>query len=223
MTYQTPDLSRRAFASTNAQTIAQRVGLLQELVPEARTIAELCCGDCSRQWHTYTSMGTNFRFLGLDIEPNIVAHNRTKGIPCIQGDVLDKTVLAQFRDFDVVFFGPPLSQDCDGHHLLAFREIVPAYRDVAQLLLGELTFNGMFICICPKTTSMGDINWLYEQIRHHRSDVGLRLIHYSYSTLRGNGKTTPMRLKYIELWFSSALQDAWEIRINQPDTEGAGG
>ncbi len=217
MTYQTPNLNRRAFASTNTQTIAQRVRLLQELMPQARSIAELCCGDCYWQWRAYTGLGSDVRFLGLDIEPNIVVHNRARGIPCLQGDVLDKDVLAQFNDFDVIFFGPPLSEDCDGHRLLAFREIVPAYLDVASLLLGELMFNGMFVCICPKTTSMGDISWLYEQIRRYRPDVGLRLIHHSYSTLRGNGETTDTRLKYIELWFSVVLPDAWELRINQAE------
>lgn len=216
MNYQTPDPNRRAFASTNAQTITQRVQLLQELVPDARAIAELCCGDCYRQWQAYTSLGNDIRFLGLDIEPNIVAHNRARGIPCLQGDVLDKGVLAQFSDFDVIFFGPPLSEECDGHHLLAFREIVPGYQDVARLLMGELTFKGLFICICPKTTSMGDIQWLYGQIRCHRANMGLRLIHYSYSTLRGNGEITDLRLKYLELWFSSSLANTWEIKASQP-------
>lgn len=97
MNYQTPDFSRRAFARTNAHTITQRVQLLQEHVPEARAIAELCCGDCYRQWHAYTGMGSEIRFLGLDIEPDIVAHNRARGIPCLQGDVLDREVLAMNR------------------------------------------------------------------------------------------------------------------------------
>ena len=217
MNYQTPNLNRRTFASTNAQTVAQRVQLLQELVPEARSIAELCCGDCYRQWRAYTEMGNEVRFLGLDIEPNIVEQNKARGIPCLQGDVLDKGVLAQFSDFDVVFFGPPLSEDCDGHRLLSFQQVVPAYLDVAQLLVGELAFNGVFVCICPKTTSMGDNNWLYEQMRRHRPEMGLRLIHHSHSTIRSNGETTDRRLKYIELWFSAVLPDAWELRISQPE------
>lgn len=136
---------------------------------------------------------------------------------CIQGDVLAKEVLGQFRDFAVVFFGPPLSEDCDGHRLVPFREIVPSYLDVARLLLGELMFNGLFVCICPQSTGMGDIQWLYDQIRRHRAKVGLRLIHHSYSTLRGNGEITVGGLKYIELWFSAVLPDAWELRISPPE------
>ncbi len=96
---------RRTFANTNAQTVAQRVQLLHELVPEARAIAKLCCDDCYRQWRAYTGVGSEVRFLGLDIEPNIVEQNKARGIPCLQGDVLDKGVLAQSSDFDVVFFG----------------------------------------------------------------------------------------------------------------------
>lgn len=216
MNYQIPDLRRRAFASTNAQTIAQRVQLLQELSPNARAIAELCCGDCYRQWQAYTTAGSDIRFLGLDIEPNIVAQNKARGMPCIQGDVLDKDVLAQFKDFDVIFFGPPLSQDCDGHHLLAFREVRPSYHDVAQLLLAELAFNGMFVCVCPKTTTMGDMSRLYQHVRAWRPNTGLRLIHYSYANVTGGGQETELRLKYVELWFSSQLEDAWEVRTSKP-------
>ncbi|MEI2609585.1 MAG: hypothetical protein V9G20_13230 [Candidatus Promineifilaceae bacterium] len=101
MPYHTPDLSRRSFASTNAQTISQRTKLLQELIPEVTAIGELCCGDCYRQWANYTQELGCSRFLGLDIKAEIVAHNKARGIPCIQGDVLDKGVMAQFRLFDV--------------------------------------------------------------------------------------------------------------------------
>ena len=216
MYYQTPIPSPRTFASTHAQTIAQRVQLLQEFLPGIRSIAELCCGDCYRQWRAYTETWDGCRLLGLDIEPHIVAQNKVRGIPCVQGDVLDKAVLTQFQAFDVIFFGPPLSHNCDGHHLLSFQEIVPHYDIVAHFLLGELTFNGTFICICPKATTMGDITWLYRQIRTYRLNIGLRLIHHSYATLTGNGEKTDLRLKYIELWFSSHLGDAWELRASQP-------
>jgi len=39
--YQTPDLKAEAFARTNTQTINQRVALLQELLPNLKSIAEL--------------------------------------------------------------------------------------------------------------------------------------------------------------------------------------
>jgi len=40
-----PDLTRRSFARTNAQTIAQRVALVREFTPNAKAISEICCGD----------------------------------------------------------------------------------------------------------------------------------------------------------------------------------
>lgn len=216
MSYQTPNFSRRTFASTNMQTIAQRAQIIQELLPEACSIAELCCGDCFRQWQAYAALGDAIQFLGLDIEARVIAQNKARGIPCIQGDVTNKAVLSQFQNFDVIFFGPPLSHDCDGHHLLTFREIVPSYQTVAQLLLGELLFKGLFVCICPKTTTMGDIRWLYKQIQGYRPDVGLHLIHNSYSTMTGNSAETEARLKYIELWFSSRLGDTWNTHTSYP-------
>ena len=72
-----PDLARRAFARTNDQTIAQRVTLLRELAPGVRLLAEICCGDCTRQYQAYTRelgvQATN----GLDLDPAIVPANRT--------------------------------------------------------------------------------------------------------------------------------------------------
>jgi hypothetical protein len=41
--YNTPDLRRTGYARTNRQTIAQRAALIRELLPAARSIAELCC------------------------------------------------------------------------------------------------------------------------------------------------------------------------------------
>jgi len=64
---------------------------------------------------------------------------------------------------------------------------------------------------------MGDIRWLYEQTRELREDVGLRLIHYSYATVTGAGKVTEPRLKYVELWLSNQLDDAWEVRKSGAD------
>ncbi len=51
--YHLPAETAPAFARTNAQTIAQRVSLLRELLPDVRAIGELCCGDCARQWAAY--------------------------------------------------------------------------------------------------------------------------------------------------------------------------
>ncbi len=210
-----PDLNRRSFARTNAQTIAQRVALLRELVPGARAIAEICCGDCSRQYQAYTrelGVGT---FHGLDLEPAIVAANREKGIECYQGNALDINVLQRFIGDDVIFFGPPLSETCDGHRLIDFHDVVPNYGDFIRLLLGELHYDGLLVCICPNSTNPGDITQLYGEICTIRPDANLRLIHKSYSTLTGNDEITELRLKYVELWFSSKLDDLWEAREGQ--------
>jgi hypothetical protein len=207
-----PDLTRNSFARTNEQTIAQRVEILRELTPGVRSIAEICCGDCSRQHQTYTSELGLQTFHGLDLEPAIVAANRAKGIECQQGDALDAIVLQQFVDDDVIFFGPPLSETCDGHRLVGFDEVLPGYGDVTRLLFGELHYKGLLVCICPNSTNPGNITRLYHEIRAVRQDVSLRLIHHSYSTITGNNEATELRLKYIELWFSNRLEDLWEVR-----------
>jgi hypothetical protein len=214
--HRVPDLSRRSFARTNLQTIRQRVTLLRELLPNTRSIAEICCGDCTQQWEAYRQLPGLERYRGLDIHPDIVAANEAQGIDCVCGDALDPTVLAQFLDFDVIFFGPPLSVDCDGHSLLEFRQVVPGFADFSRLLLGDLNYDGTLVTICPKATTMGDIRWLYQQIREVRGDAGLRLIHYSVAALTGHGEVTEPRLKYVELWFSSRLDDTWEVRTSVP-------
>lgn len=210
--YHIPDLARRAFARTNRQTISQRAAILQELLPNARSIADICCGDCTRQREIYLQTLNLESYRGLDICPEIVKANQAKGVDCVCGDALDKTILSQFRGFDVIFFGPPLSVACDGHTLLSFRQVVPSFDKFLRLLFGELGYSGTVVCICPKSTTMGDAQWLYEQVREVRDDVGLRLIHYSITTLTGDGKTTEPRLKYMELWLSSQLSDLWEVR-----------
>ena len=118
--YHLPAETAPAFARTNAQTIAQRVALLRELLPDVRAIGELCCGDCARQWTAYRQAFPDVSYRGLDIAPHIVAANQAQGIACTCGDVLDPATLRQFLACDVLFFGPPLSQNCDGHNLLAF-------------------------------------------------------------------------------------------------------
>jgi hypothetical protein len=214
--YRTPNLSNRSFARTNAQTIAQRVAVLRELLPGVKSIAEICCGDCSRQAAAYRQYLGIATYRGLDIQSEIVAANRARGIDCVCGDALDAAALRPFRAFDVIFFGPPLSADCDGHHGLSFREVVPAYADFAGLLLGDLVYDGTWVCICPNTTTLGDARWLCDQVKKLRADFELRLIRYSYSTLTGDGASTAARLKYVELWFSSRLGDGWEVRRDEP-------
>lgn len=59
---------------------------------------------------------------------------------------------------------------------------------------------------------LGDITELYREIRAIRSDINLRLVHKSCLTLTGNDEDTMQRLKYVELWFSSKLDDLWEVR-----------
>jgi hypothetical protein len=182
------------------------------MLPGLTSIAEICCGDCSQQAAAYWQhLGVKL-YRGLDIQPEIVAANRAQGIDCLGGDALDPEVLRQFLKFEVIFFGPPLSVDCDGHQLLTFREVIHSYADFIGLLLGALNYHGTLVCICPKTTTMGDINRLYHQVKALRAEFGLRLIHYSEATITDAGETTESRLKYVEVWFSDRLEERWEIR-----------
>ncbi len=210
--YQLPDLDRAGFARTNRQTIRQRVAILRELLPHATSIAEICCGDCARQWTAYRKALDIARYRGLDLHPEIVAVNCARGIECVQGDALDPAVLAQFCNFDVIFFGPPLSVDCDGHSLLTFRRVAPGFDAFLRVMLGELHYEGAVVCIGPNTTTMGDVQWLYSRAHDLRADVGLRLIHYSIATVTGHDEVTEPRLKYVELWFSTRLEDVWEVK-----------
>ena len=214
--YQTPDPNRQHFARTNAQTIAQRIVLLKELVPAVNTIAEICCGDCLRQYQAYRKQLGIQVYHGLDIDREIVVANQNRGIACYYGDALDKDNLRRFVTSEVIFFGPPLSVACDGHKLLSYDNVLPSYRDFAKLLLDGLSYTGMFICICPNTTTLGDVAKLHYQIRSYREDFNLRVIHHSYSTITGNDEQTEMRLKYIELWFSDKHDDLWELRESKP-------
>lgn len=214
--FHTPNPSRRSFAKTNPQTVTQRAALITELLPDTHSIGELCCGDCSHQWRTYTQQLSLTRYCGLDLEPEIAQRNKQAGIDCIQGNVLDSKILKDFLSFDLLFFGPPLSVECDGHQLFSFNEVIPSYADFTKLLLADLQYNGSLVCIGPRTTTMGDITRLYEHLRTVAPTVNLRLIHHTYSTLTGSGEVTEPRLKYIELWFSPHLPDAWEVRESRP-------
>ena len=98
---------------------------------------------------------------GLDLEPAIVTANREREVECYLGNALDANVVRRFIGDDVIFFGPPLSENCDGHRLLDFDEVVPSYDELAKLLLGELGYDGLLVCICPNSTNLGDITKLY--------------------------------------------------------------
>ena len=213
--YQLPDLDR-PFARTNVQTVAQRVELLRELLPDARAIGELCCGDCWAQWAAYRRELPVERYHGLDLHPGVVAANRAAGIDCDLGDVLDPAALRPFLGDDVLFFGPPLSVNCDGHTLLQFRAVTPGYADLVMMLFGQLGYDGTLVCIAPRATTPGDMRWLYDTATDANPGVGLRLIHHSYATLTGAGERHEPRLKYVELWLSTRLPDLWELREGQP-------
>jgi hypothetical protein len=211
--YHLPDLGR-AFARTNRQTIAQRAVILQDLLPDVRSIADICCGDCRQQQEMYTRTLNLERYRGLDIHPGVVKANCAQGIDCVCGDALDRAMMAQFLDVEVIFFGPPLSVGCDGHTPLAFRQVLPGFEPFLCLLLDELRYDGTVVCICPNTTTMGDARWLYSRVRERRADVGMRLVHHSVTTLTGGGEVTEPRCKYVELWLSSRLGDLWEVRTS---------
>lgn len=212
----TPDLSRRTFARTNTETVAQRVALLRELCPGVSSVGELCCGDCSRQHAAYRDELSVARYRALDIQPDIVRDNRARGIDCVHGDVLDPAVLRRFLDLDVLFFGPPLSEGCDGHNLLGFSQVVPAYGPFVRLLYGELRYEGVLVAVCPKATTMGDVRRLHAEIVAARPEVGLRLLHHSHAAMTDAGAPLEPRLKYIELWMGPRFPDAWELRRTGP-------
>jgi hypothetical protein len=193
--YQTPKPNQQPFARTNLQTIAQRVAIIQELLPELKSIAEICCGDCSRQWQAYCQQFDIEQYRALDLQPEIVAANRAQGIDCLLGDALDPLIMRQFLSCQLIFFGPPLSLDCDGHRSLSFQAITPSYTHFIQLLLGQLAYSGILVCLSPKTTTLGDARRFYSQVKALRQEFGLRLIHHSYihhpNWRRNHNRTSP--------------------------------
>jgi len=214
--YRLPNI-KKGFVHTNVKTVEQRAVLLGNYLPATKSIAEVCCGNCFYQYQIYERELQIQKFLGLDIVPAVVEANKRQGVPCVCGDALNGAVLKNFLDFDVIFFGPPLSIECDGHQLMTFNEVVPSYSEFVELLVGELKYGGTFICICPKTTTMGDIRKLYNAVKIQNDKYGLAVIHYSYSDITSDGTVTESRLKYVELWFSTALEDRWEIQESKPD------
>lgn len=209
--YQLPNPNKE-YVHTNIKTVEQRAELISTLLPDTRSIGEICCGNCFHQSRIYKQNLRVQKYLGLDIDPTIVKLNKQQGVECVQGDALSSAALKQFQNFDVVFFGPPLSVECDGQQLFSFEKVVPGYFDFIELLIGELKFRGTLVCICPKTTTMGDIQSLYKAVQNQNKDFGLSLIHHSFSDITSRGAITEPRLKYIEIWFSALLGDMWTVR-----------
>lgn len=208
----TPDHRRSSFARTNARTISQRVALLREFAPDVRSVAEVCGGDCLAQAEAYRAAFGIERFLAVDLDSTIAAADRERGLEVLCADALDPVAMRALLAFDVVFFGPPLSEDCDGHRLLPFDEVRPSFRDFTKLLLGTLAYRGLLVCIGPRSTTMGDVQKLHRHVQTLRPDIGLAMLHYSVSTLTGHGEPTEPRRKYVELWFSPRHGDQWTVR-----------
>jgi hypothetical protein len=206
----------KGFVHTNIKTVEQRAEIMGTLLPGVQSIAEICCGNCFHQAQIYGQSLQVQKYVGLDIDPVIVKMNKQQGVECVQGDALHGSSLKQFLNFDIVFFGPPLSVECDGQQLISFEKVTPGYFDFVELLIGELKFKGTLVCICPKTTTMGDIQSLYTAMQNQNKDFGLSLIHHSFSDVTSRGAITEPRLKYIEIWFSVVLGDTWTVRKSMP-------
>ena len=95
---------KKGFVHTNPKTVQQRAELIGKLLPDTRSIAEICCGNCSYQSQIYRQTLHVHKYLGLDIDPEIVKMNKQQGVACIQGDALNGTTLKQFLEFDIIFF-----------------------------------------------------------------------------------------------------------------------
>lgn len=202
---------RQSFAKTNTDSILQRVQIMQKLIPNVESIGEICCGDCLKQFHIYRNNLKIKTYRGLDIDPIIVKLNKERGISCVQGDALNAELLKSFLLSDILFFGPPLSMQCDGHAILNFDQVNPSFFDFLKLIYSELNYNGIVNCICPRDTTMGDISKLNTDIKKLVPSLSLPLINYSHSNKTGNDEEHELRLKYVELWFSKNHEDAWEV------------
>lgn len=203
--------NRISFAKTNIDTVLQRVSIIKRLFPNVESIAEICCGDCQRQFDIYKNHFNIKSYRGLDIDPIIVKKNNEKNINCICGNALENNIMQKFLDFDIIFFGPPLSDNCDGHTILKFNKVYPSFFDFLNLMFVELKYNGIINCICPRDTTFGDITWLYKEIKIKEPKLSLPIINYSYSNKTGNDEIHELRLKYVELWFSKNHDNLWEI------------
>jgi hypothetical protein len=210
---------RNSFAKTNIDSIHHRISILRQLLPKVNTMAEICCGDCKRQYELYRKELGDISYRGLDIDPQMIKKNKANQIDCICGNALDAQVMKNFLHADVIFFGPPLSDHCDGHTLLQFNEVNPSFLDFLRLMYVDLKYDGLINCICPRSTSLGDITWLYNEITGLDKEVKVPLIHYSHSNRTGNDEIHETRLKYIEVWFSKKHENNWEIlKLGETDS-----
>ena len=147
-----PDLTR-PFARTSIHTIQQRAETMAKLLPGVQSVGEICCGDRQMQAQIYRAQLGVQDYRGLDISAEVVTFNRAHGLDCRQGDALSANAMRPFLDCGAIFFGPPLSVACDGHRLLTFDQVRPAYRDFVSLLPGELGYQGTLICIGIRGTA----------------------------------------------------------------------
>lgn len=207
-----PDPTRSSFARTNPRTIEQRIALIRELAPSVRSIAEVCAGDCTLQAQRYRAELGIEHYLAVDLDAAVVSANRMSGIVTLHADALDARAMRPVAACDLVFFGPPLSEDCDGHRILRFDQVRPGYEPFLRMLLDELGYSGLVVCIAPRDTDMGQIRRLHHGVRAMNPDWNLALIHDSWSTLTGGGEHTEPRRKYVELWFSRHHPDNWNVR-----------
>ncbi len=150
------DHSRKTFAKTNIDTVLQRVEIIKTLLPDVKTIGEICCGDCTRQFEIYKENFALSSYRGLDIDPFIVKFNLKKGIECLCGSAVDAGIMKNFINYDIIFYGPPLSENCDGHAILDFKAVEPSFLNFMKLIYQDLKYQGMIVCICPRTADMAD-------------------------------------------------------------------
>ncbi len=179
-------------------------------------VAELCCGDCRAQEKEYRERLGVERYVGVDVDAQVIRMLKKSGVECLEGDALDAKIVEKLLGFDLIFFGPPLSKDCLGHQFFTFEQVRPSYAEFLTLAYGRLGYTGTIACIGPKTTTLGDARRLYDGINANAGPVSLRAVHYATSSVTGRGESTEPRLKYVELWFSRALADEWE-RIEFPE------
>lgn len=202
------------YARTNIQTVRQRAQIIKDFLPKTHTIAEICCGDFTRQDQVYRrELGAHTA--GLDLNPDVVAYDKAKGLDCYHGNALDAAIMRKFLAADVLFFGPPLSPECTGHNVQSVAQVQPSFDDFIDLLIGALRFQGALVCICPKQTNMGDIQQIYKTVKKHNERYNLFLIHHSHATVTGRDEPTEKRLKYVELWFATTQPDEWHTKYSE--------
>lgn len=73
---------------------------------------------------------------------------------------------------------------------MTFAEVRPGFAQFATMLLGQLCYQGLLVCIGPRTTGMGDIQKLHAAVQAVRPEVGLVLARHSCSSIAGRGELT---------------------------------